>query len=344
MTAIQTLTGPISPDDLGIVSMHEYLLKGLPGWHLAPEVKYNRAEAFDAISTALAKFKDAGGQTIVDMSGITLGRNVPFYKRLSEVSGVNIVSATGLDNQTVGIPGHFRTTALFYRGNGPLEWKRDIPGHFAPQYIGSKEYMMFLLFNELTEGMVAPGMIRTPILAGLVKAGCSWDEISHVEELSIRGAAMASVKSGVSLVIDGLNLIDQSLDLLFQERLPAERIIVAGCDDGRATDIKRDQDLAAKGVTVAYDHVGWEGDGVSDDQRVDMIKTMMDAGYGGQLAISSNAIACPLGVEPSKHGFDHVLENFVPKLKSAGLDEAAINNLLVENPKRILTPGQGEGA
>ena len=203
---------------------------------------------------------------------------------------------------------------------------------------------MFLLFNELTEGMVAPGMIRTPILAGMIKAGCSWDEMSHVEELSIRGAAMAAVKSGVAMVIDGLNLIDQSLDLLFEERLAAERIIVAGCDDGRSVDTKRDQELAAKGVTIAYDHIGWEGNGVSDDQRIDMIKAMIDAGYGGQLTIASNAIAYPLGIKPPKHGSDYLLESFVPKLKSAGLDEAAINSLLVENPKRILTPGQGEGA
>ena len=82
--------------------------------------------------------------------------------------------------------------------------------------------------------------------------------------------------------------------------------------------------------------------GPSSTRRLE--QAMIDAGYGGQLAISTNAIACPLGVEPSKHGSDYLLENFVPRLKSAGLDDAAVNNLIVENPKRILTPAQGEGA
>ena len=201
---------------------------------------------------------------------------------------------------------------------------------------------MFLFYNELTEGLVAPGMIRTPIRAGMVKTGCGLDEITHIEELSIRGAAMAARKAGVSLYADGLNQVARQLDLISEEGLEPARIVIAGCDDGRAIDLARDRELAAKGVTIAYDHVGWEENGVTDEQRADLVKGMVDAGFTSQVVLSSGAIGCPLGVTPSSHGFAHLLENFLPRLKAAGLGDSAIDTILVVNPKRILTPGRAE--
>ena len=348
MSAIETLTGPIDADDLGIVACHEYLLMGLPGWHHDPDVNFDRPQAFDDICAALEKFKSAGGGAVVDVSGITLGRNVPFYRRISEHSGVPIVAATGLPSQSMGIPAHFRTTALFYRGEGPLSWKRDIPGHFAPSSIGSKEYLMFLFFNELTEGMVAPGMIRTPIRAGVVKADWGWDEITHVEVLSIQGAATAARKSGAALIVDGANQLDALIPLVEGEGLAAERVVVAGRDDRRATDNKRDIALAETGAAVAYDHIGWDEasapHGMSDDDRVALVKAMVDAGFADRVVLSGSAIGCALGLAPSPHSYAHLLEDFVPRLQKAGVGEDAIETMLKANPRRLLSGGTAERA
>ena len=37
------------------------------------------------------------------------------------------------------------------------------------------------------------------------------------------------------------------------------------------------------------------------------------------------------------NGYGHILENIVPRLKNLGVDEKALHQILVENPKRVLT-------
>ena len=49
MAEIPTVTGPFSPDQLGITLLHEYLLYGLHGWQYAPEVEYDRAAVYEQI-------------------------------------------------------------------------------------------------------------------------------------------------------------------------------------------------------------------------------------------------------------------------------------------------------
>jgi phosphotriesterase-related protein len=36
-------------------------------------------------------------------------------------------------------------------------------------------------------------------------------------------------------------------------------------------------------------------------------------------------------------GYDHVLRDFVPKLRQAGFDDALLRRILVENPARALS-------
>jgi len=344
MAEIPTLTGSVSPENLGIVSLSEHLLFGLPGWQYAPEVGFDRAAAFDRICSSLKLFKEQGGGTIVDTSGITLGRDVIFYTRLSEVTGVKIVAATGFDNQPMSIPGHFSTYSILYRKTSDphqYHWHREIPGNFYPSHGGTKDYLMFLFFNELTEGMVAPGMIKTKKRAGIVKTAGSWDQVMPAEELAIRGAALAAKRAGAALMVGGINQVERQLEIIMEEGLEHDRIVIGDCDDGRAIDLDRDKAFAQKGAYVGYDHIGWEDtsvpNAIPDEQRVALVKAMIDAGFTENVVLSCGAIGYALGVPEPKHSFGHLLQSFVPKLKEAGVKDSEINTILVENPKRILT-------
>ena len=357
MTEISTLLGPVSSDDLGIVSLHEHLLFGLHGWQYAPEVDFNHAVAFEKIRSSLEQFKELGGGTIVDTSGITLGRDVSFYAKLSQVTGVKIVVATGFDNEPDSILPSFTWPGTLYRPPNPFEpeskrysphvWHREIPGYFYPSYGASKEYRMFLFYNELTMGMAAPGMIRTKMKAGLVKAGNSWDKITAEEELALRAAAMAAKRTGLAVITNGINQARRQLEIMGEEGLRPSRIIIGHCDDGRAIDLERDQGFAKKGAYVAYDHIGWEDTSfphaLPDERRVELVKAMIDAGFTEQLILSCSAIGYALGVPPSKHSFSHLLKSFVPKLKKAGVGDGAIDKILRENPKRILATEKSIG-
>ena len=77
---IMTVKGPILPADAGFVLSHEHLLCDL--WSIV--------RSYDGIlhdeklaSTELARFKEAGGQTLVEVSSIGLGRNPEGLLRIS---------------------------------------------------------------------------------------------------------------------------------------------------------------------------------------------------------------------------------------------------------------------
>ena len=85
---IMTVEGPIAPSEAGFVLSHEHLLCDL--WSIV--------RSYDGIfhdeqlaSTELARFKEVGGQTLVELSSIGLGRDPDGLRRISEKTGLNVV-------------------------------------------------------------------------------------------------------------------------------------------------------------------------------------------------------------------------------------------------------------
>ncbi len=343
MAAIESLLGPLDPADLGVVAFHECLLYGRTGWQYDPDAPFDRAEAFERLLGYLKDFRKAGGKTLVDTSGISMGRNVPMYKRLAELSDVHIVCSTGFVSQQRSIPAHFSLIGYFYRGHGPFQWRREVPGAPAPSHAGTKEYMMFLFYNELTQGMAAPAMIRSTSRAAFTRCGSTHDDISIAEEQAIRGAAIAARKTGTVVFTDGVGQCQRHMELVCQEEgVHPTRIVVGHCDDARVLDLDRDMRLASEGSYIAYDHVGWDErsppHGMSDDQRAAMVKKMVDAGFADRLILSCSAIGCGLGIGATRHRYDHLLRDFVPRLERLGVGESTIHTMLVENTRKLLTP------
>jgi predicted metal-dependent phosphotriesterase family hydrolase len=85
---IMTVKGPIAPADAGFVLSHEHLLCDL--WSIV--------RSYDGIlhdeqlaSAELKRFKEAGGQTLVEVSSIGLGRNPEGLLRISSDTEVHVV-------------------------------------------------------------------------------------------------------------------------------------------------------------------------------------------------------------------------------------------------------------
>ena len=97
MATIPTLDGPLDTAQLGTVLMHEHIFNltaeiqlvhpGFNGWD--PEVQVPKAQE------QLRAVKEAGIDTIVELSPIGLGRSLDLIRRAAEGSGLNLVLATG---------------------------------------------------------------------------------------------------------------------------------------------------------------------------------------------------------------------------------------------------------
>lgn len=314
MAAVMTVLGPIAPEEVGVTAMHEHIIFGMPGWEwdeeaLRMEVLGSPAKVFERINNDLLDFRLSGGKTFVDTSGIGLGREVDLYVNLSRASGVHLIACTGFWAER-GIVPYFRN--------------KDI------------DYLADVFVRELTQGMEG-----TNVKAGIIKIGTG-STMTPLEERTFRAAARAAKRTGCAVTTHGIQTALQQVEVLLDEGLDPSRIIIGHCDDGSAINLERDKEICRRGAYVGYDHIGTEPVwspmpyATTDERRVELVKTMIEAGFVNHLVISVDTNGQSTHRPTQLHPYSHLLRYFVPKLRKAGISEEHIQTMLVETPKRVL--------
>ena len=341
---LKTVCGEISREELGVVTTHEHVLldltafyreqpvEGIPNpstqkvemWTLGTlnrdcyALKDNLLLDNEALQAEeLARFKTAGGTTVVDASLPGIGRDPVALRRISEKTGLHIVMGTG-----------------YYVGDTHPE-----------------------ALSAMTEQQIADEMIRelevgadgTNICAGYIgEIGIS-EIFDEKERRVLRAAALAQKATGVAInvhinpwTVGGL----EAADILLDAGVAPDRICISHIDVENREDYVLG--LLQKGVYVEFDNFGKEyyirrevrnsgyGLFVTDVQRVTFLKKLIDLGYLNRVLLS-----CDLCLKQLLHtyggwGYDHVLKNIVPMMEDEGITDQQIHTLLVENPANWL--------
>ena len=92
---VMTVTGPVSPDEMGFVLTHEHVLVDFVDVDEASKDRYDEDEAFEKILPYLKEAKASGCGALVECTPAYLGRDPALLKRLSEASGVQLLTNTG---------------------------------------------------------------------------------------------------------------------------------------------------------------------------------------------------------------------------------------------------------
>ena len=149
------------------------------------------------------------------------------------------------------------------------------------------------------------------------------------------GVAITTHTSGSSrFEIRGGNLGLLHLDVFEAEGVDPSRVIIGHTDEN--ADIRQLLALAKRGATVQFDVIGkthW----LLDATRVELLAKLADAGYGDRLLLSTDRCRVTELKAKGGPGYDHLLRNFVPKLRQAGFDDAMMHAIMVTNPSRILS-------
>ncbi|MBC7341035.1 MAG: phosphotriesterase-related protein [Clostridia bacterium] len=312
---VNTVLGPVSPEDLGITLMHEHIVFGYPGWYgdatLAPP---DRQAALKAGIELMQQLKDYGVKTFVDATPNEAGRDPELYREISEKTGVNIICATGFYYEEEGAPAYFK-----FRSN------------FAD--IIAEIYEMFV--KEITEGIG-----RTGIRAGVIKLASSKGMITDYEKAFFRAAAKAQKETGVPIIThtqEGTMGPEQA-DLLLREGADPSRIMIGHMSDN--TDIRYHLDVLNQGVYIGFDRMGLQGlvGCPMDRERYACIIGLIGIGYGDKIMISHDTIAHWLG-RPfalpevalpliAEWHPTHLFKNIIPALRKAGITEEQISSLV----------------
>jgi phosphotriesterase-related protein len=94
-------------------------------------------------------------------------------------------------------------------------------------------------------------------------------------------------------------------------------------------------EIAATGAFVGYDRVGLT-QFQPDTLRVRLITEMLERGHGRQVIVSTDLATQKDMRSYGRPGYSYLIDNFLPLLREAGLDEPTIDLLTVENPRRLL--------
>jgi len=272
-------------------------------------------ETLDDMIEEVKLYKKFGGDTLVEVTTAGIGPDYNFLREVSKATGVNIICSTGY------YLGHTLTEEII---NAPVD------------------VLVKNMIQDLTVG-------RNGVKAGLIgEVGCQYP-LADVERKSLIASGMAQSQAKCPLIIHPGR----------DEKAPFEIIDVlreAGADISKTVMSHLDRTLIDKDVLLKFaaysdcylefDLFGIETshyqanekiDFPSDAQRIQLIKALIDGGYEDRVVIAHDVHTRHRLIKYGGHGYQHILENIVPKMLKRGISQETVDKILIENPKRWLT-------
>ena len=299
---VMTVLGPLPATELGITLMHEHVYIDLCRVTRDPD---HWLYDSDLILQEVSRFSTLGGATLVDMTNRDLGRNPSGLQMVSRTTGLNIITGCG--------------------------WYRE---PFYRQEVYEKTT------NQLAEDIVweiTNGIEGTDVRPGIIgEIGSDRNYISPAEERSFRAAARAHQRSGLTISTHCVRSPTglEQLNLLEDEGVDLRRVIIGHCDT--YPDPNYHEAVARRGAYVQFDTI--RNRALFDiEQRIRFTRLMVNKGYLHQLLLSQDVCMKSHLHTYGGNGYAFVLEDFVPRLLKAGLSQAQIDVILLENPIAALT-------
>jgi len=328
MATIETVTGPIDSAELGPTLIHEHLLARDEAVHMQwPQAATMAAEGeptaiepgqvFDVAVGCARDVLDRGVRSICDPTAMLLGRDVDFMRRVSVGTGLVVVPCTGIYTYEY-LPMYFLT--------------RDA------------EAMADCFVHDIEVGIQG-----TEIKAGFLK--CAADEPGVTENIEKvhRAIARASVRTGAPIMAHSRPASEtgpRQIDIFEEEGVDLARVQIAHTGD--TDDIDYIERLLERGVYIGMDRYGLEVY-LPFERRNATVTALLERGYAERMFLSADYCATldwfapefakqmvAAGAEKD-WSMTIVHDKAIPVLREAGMTDAQLETMLVENPRRWLT-------
>ncbi|MFJ3804674.1 phosphotriesterase [Streptomyces sp. NPDC090088] len=320
---MQTVRGPLRTELIGTTLMHEHVFVA------DEELRYNYPEHWEGedirVEEAVVRLKELksrGVDTIVDCTVIGLGRNVERVARVNEQVDINIIPATGMYTYNE-LP-----MSLHLFGPGTL-WGGDEP-------------MVDMFVRDITEGIADTG-----IKAAFLKCAIE-DRLTPGVERVMKAVAETHKRTGAPITVHTSTVHRTglvALEVFRKEGVNLSQVVVGHTGD--TTDFDYLHELLDSGAYLGMDRFGLDLLLPTDD-RVRTVAALVEQGFADQLVLAHDA-AChldyfPPGMlaerAPNWH-LTFIHDTVLPALRDAGVSEAQLTTMLVDNPRRYFKPGQG---
>ncbi len=347
--SIQTVLGPIAPERLGVTLTHEHLLVDLtvadsPAQSAGARNFYEKPVSIETlgrirhygvpnadngrlfdVDTAIKEvdlYKQYGGDSLVDATSVGIARDPLGLARISRATGVNVVMG-----------------ASYYVA----------AAHPADMDSRTEAQITQEILQDVTVG--ADG---TDVKAGVIgEIGCSWP-LHDNERKVLRASARAQRLTGAPLLIHPGR--DETaplgiIEVLGEAGADLDRTIMGHLD---RTVFRREtlQSIAQAGCYMEWDLFGREEsyypanqniDMPSDARRMDDIAWVVSEGYGPKVVVAHDICHKHRLETYGGHGYYYILDNIAPRMRKRGFTQEAVQDILTNNPRRILTFAEPSG-
>ena len=310
MSFIRTVLGDISPNALGSCYAHEHIVIDRSyATQLAPDIFLPSVE--NGVRE-LSDFKASGGGAMVDCMPCDAGRNVEKLAAVSKGSGVHVIAPTGLHRTRFYPEGHWR-------------------------YRWDAQAMADLFVDEIERGIDAndcagPELRRTPYKAGVLKIASDGPALTDAERAAFEAVASAHRKTGCPVIThcEAARGVEQ-VAFLGSRGVEPGHLILSHTD--RHPDPAYHRELFKTGVYVEYDRVFR---GTLDDANPTLkLFAAMVKEFPDQLMLGTDGARASYwrsyGGGP---GLDYLLREFSERARKAGVTDAELKAVFVDNPAR----------
>ena len=299
---VMAVTGPIGASELGTTLIHEHILVDFIGAAKYDPQRWNDDDVIRKVLPYLDEVKKAGCKTIVDCTPNLLGRDVQLLQRLSEQSGLSIITNTGYyggSDEKFLPPQVFTESASDLADRWIAEWENGIDGTgIKPGFmkISVNPASLSVASRKLTEAAA-----KTHLRTGLTIASHTGPALAAFEEIEIL--------KGQGVSPEAFIWVHAQSEKNFDEYVKAVRI----------------------GTWVSLD-------GVSDSNILQYVENL--ARLKKEKALHKILISHDAGwYEPGKpdggnfRGYTTIFNKLIPRLKENEFTDKDIHQLLVVNPR-----------
>ena len=340
-----TVTGPVAADDLGVTLVHEHVFLdmrqsytehhpdaryGPPEIHMLGEWRrdYSKFPDFmvlDDVSLAvseISRFAEYGGRTIVDATPI--GARPPSrrlyptgLRTVSKEVGVNVIAGCG-----------------YYIQDSHPEYVRT----------ASSRSLAAMIVSEIEDGIEGSG-VRPGVIGEI---GLS-QPVEEDEWKVLDAACEAQKRTGLPLYIHPYfgarsRIAPEVAGFVLRKGIDPQKVNMCHMDGYMNLDYQRR--VADLGVFISFDNFGLENhyDSIDfsynshDSRRHEQLLKLLALGYRDRILVSQDTCYKTQLTRYGGYGYAHVLRNILPALRHAGVGDTTLERILVENPRRLLSP------
>lgn len=288
---LRTVLGKKLIDKNASVLSHEHVCTYSGYLNMMSERYLDKGELINKSADVLKKMKEKYGLgVLVDCTPLNIGRDTELLKKVSELSGVDIVCSTG-----------------FYYNDEPI------------LNCMSAETLADFIIEDAEN-----------VCAGVIKAAVEYEEVSDFNIKLLKAAAIAQKKTGLPVILhtnanNGNG--KKAVDVLLEENVAPNHIVVGHLSDTNNAEYVIN--FAKSGCYVAFDRLYDDKSDDYINAKVGQIIKLCESGYENKLLLShDDAVFMGFASEPkiSEPRWNYMFDYIIPKLDEKTADKILKDN------------------